>query len=155
MFSRKLLAFSALLPLTLALAAAGTPALPAKTAGPMAPTQSQAVASSLVYGLLSDSQYAYRPRVLTWVESTRLAVDGFFDRDRAYGWVTNLGDAKPVESASVSIWPDRVSGRTDGHGLAMLALPEAQAPTKERARRACSRGSSGGGAPSIRTFASR
>ena len=105
MFSRKLLAFSALLPLTLALAAAGTPAPPAKAAGPMAPTQSQAVASSLVYGLLSDSQYAYRPRVLDDALSAEIfrryleALDGdklFFtqaDMDRFAPYRTQLDDA--------------------------------------------------------------
>jgi len=68
MFNRKLLAFSALLPLTLAIAAAGTPAPAAKAAAstsvPMAPTEAQQAATTLVYGLLSDSRYAYRPRAL-------------------------------------------------------------------------------------------
>ena len=105
MSSRKLLAFSAILPLTLALAAAGTPAPPAKAAGPMAPTQSQAVASSLVYGLLSDSQYAYRPRVLDDALSAEIfrryleSLDGdklFFtqaDMDRFAPYRTQLDDA--------------------------------------------------------------
>jgi carboxyl-terminal processing protease len=57
--NRKVLAFAALLPLTLAIAA-GTPAAKA----PMAPTDAQAAATTLVYGLLSDSRYAYRPRQL-------------------------------------------------------------------------------------------
>ena len=57
--NRNLLVFSALLPLTLAIAA-GVPA-PATS---LAPTDAQAAATTLVYGLLSDSRYAYRPRVL-------------------------------------------------------------------------------------------
>jgi carboxyl-terminal processing protease len=56
--NRKLLAFSALLPLTLAIAAGSQP--PA----PMAPTDAQAATTTLVHGLLSDSRYAYRPRTL-------------------------------------------------------------------------------------------
>jgi carboxyl-terminal processing protease len=67
MFNRKLLAFTAILPLTLAIAAAGTPAPAAKAASastPMAPTEAQQAATTLVYGLLSDSRYAYRPRPL-------------------------------------------------------------------------------------------
>jgi carboxyl-terminal processing protease len=68
MFNRKLLAFTAILPLTLAIAAAGTPAPAAKAAAsaatPMAPTEAQQAATTLVYGLLSDSRYAYRPRPL-------------------------------------------------------------------------------------------
>jgi carboxyl-terminal processing protease len=63
MSNRKLLVFSALLPLTLAIAAATSPVAPASsTKGQaMAPTQAQAEATTLVYGLLSDSRYAYRP----------------------------------------------------------------------------------------------
>ena len=64
MFNRNLLVFSALLPLTLAIAAASTPSPAAKADNPMAPTQAQAETTSLVYGLLSDSRYAYRPRAL-------------------------------------------------------------------------------------------
>jgi len=66
----------------------------------------------------------YKPRVLTWVESTQLAVDGFFDRETAYGWVTRLADAKPVAGASLSIWPETAETRTDAHGLARLTFPE-------------------------------
>ena len=58
MSNRKLLAFTALLPLTLAIAA-GSPA-----SAPLAPTDAQAATTTLVYGLLSDSRYAYRPRAL-------------------------------------------------------------------------------------------
>ena len=56
--NRKLLAFTAVLPLTLAIAA-GSPA-----SQPMAPTDAEAATTTLVYGLLSDSRYAYRPRKL-------------------------------------------------------------------------------------------
>ena len=57
--NRNLLVFSALLPLTLAIAAgAPTPA------ASLVPTDAQAAATTLVYGLLSDSRYAYRPRLL-------------------------------------------------------------------------------------------
>ena len=64
MFNRNLLVFSALLPLTLAIAAAGTPAPAAKATPTLAPTEAQAAATTLVYGLLSDSRYAYRPMAL-------------------------------------------------------------------------------------------
>ena len=64
MFNRNLLVFSAVLPLTLAIAAATAPAPSAKAAEAMAPTQAQAEATTLVYGLLSDSRYAYRPMAL-------------------------------------------------------------------------------------------
>jgi carboxyl-terminal processing protease len=59
MLNRNLLVFSAVLPLTLAIAAAA----PAPSAT-LTPTDAQAAATTLVYGLLSDSRYAYRPRTL-------------------------------------------------------------------------------------------
>ena len=62
MMNNKLLALSALLPLTLALAAsnAPAPATAATATQPMAATEAQGAAARLVYGLLSDSRYAYR-----------------------------------------------------------------------------------------------
>jgi carboxyl-terminal processing protease len=59
MINRNLLVFSAILPLTLAIAAAA----PAPSAT-LSPTDAQAAATTLVYGLLSDSRYAYRPMAL-------------------------------------------------------------------------------------------
>ncbi|MEO6104810.1 MAG: S41 family peptidase, partial [Pseudoxanthomonas sp.] len=105
MFNRKLLAFSVLLPLTLVIAAAGSPAPAAHAAGPMAPTDAQAAATTLVYGLLSDSRYAYRPRALDDTLSADIfrryieALDGgklFFtqaDMDRFAPYRTKLDDA--------------------------------------------------------------
>jgi carboxyl-terminal processing protease len=71
--NRNVLAAAALLPLTLALAAAGTadgarigttkPATSSSTSA-FKPTETQAASARLVYGLLSDSRYAYRPRAL-------------------------------------------------------------------------------------------
>ncbi|MCX7042289.1 MAG: carboxy terminal-processing peptidase [Gammaproteobacteria bacterium] len=106
MFNRNLLVFSALLPLTLAIAAASTPAPAAKApASAMAPTQAQAEATTLVYGLLSDSRYAYRPMPLNDQLSADIfrryieALDNdklFFvkaDMDRFASYRTTLDDA--------------------------------------------------------------
>ena len=106
MFNRNLLVFSALLPLTLAIAVASTPAPVAKAAAStMAPTQAQAEATTLVYGLLSDSRYAYRPMQLNDQLSADIfrryieALDNdklFFvksDMDRFAPYRTTLDDA--------------------------------------------------------------
>ena len=71
MSNRKLLAFSALLPLTLALAATNA----ARTApvDKFQPTDAQSASARLVYGVLSDSHYAYRPMDL----DDRLSADIF------------------------------------------------------------------------------
>ncbi len=66
MFKNKLIALTALIPLTLAIGAA--PGI--KAARPMAadigmhPTADQAIAATFVYGVFSDSDLAYRPRPL-------------------------------------------------------------------------------------------
>jgi carboxyl-terminal processing protease len=64
MSKRKLFALTILLPLTLAALAATSAPGPSKPTAPLAPTEAQAAASRLVYGLLSDSHYAYRPLAL-------------------------------------------------------------------------------------------
>jgi carboxyl-terminal processing protease len=61
--NRKLLVLSALLPLTLALAATNA-ARVAPAADEFQPTDAQSASARLVYGLLSDSRYAYRPMEL-------------------------------------------------------------------------------------------
>src|SRR5690349_9258993 len=61
--TRKMLAISALLPLTLALAATNV-ARNAPSAEQFQPTDAQSASARLVYGLLSDSRYAYRPMEL-------------------------------------------------------------------------------------------
>ncbi len=113
MFNRNLLVFSALLPLTLAIAAASTPAPVAKaSASAMAPTQAQAEATTLVYGLLSDSRYAYRPMPLNDQLSADIfrryieALDNdklFFlkaDMDRFAPYRTTLDDAIKTQKLS-------------------------------------------------------
>ncbi|MGH8028978.1 MAG: carboxy terminal-processing peptidase [Arenimonas sp.] len=63
--SRKTLVLAALLPVSLVLAAAAsTPAAKPAAAGTFTPTEAQAASARMVYGLLSDSRYAYRPRAL-------------------------------------------------------------------------------------------
>jgi len=106
MLNRNLLVFSALLPLTLAIAAASTTAPTAKAASAtLAPTDAQAAATTLVYGLLSDSRYAYRPMELNDTLSADIfrryieGLDGdklFFtqaDMDRFAPYRTTLDDA--------------------------------------------------------------
>jgi carboxyl-terminal processing protease len=61
--TRKMLVLSALLPLTLALAATNV-ARNAPADEQFQPTDAQSASARLVYGLLSDSRYAYRPMEL-------------------------------------------------------------------------------------------
>ncbi len=131
--NRKLLAFGALLPLTLAIAA-GAPAQ-----APLAPTDAQAATTTLVYGLLSDSRYAYRPRQLNDQLSAEIyrryfdSLDGqklFFtqgDMARFSPWRAKMDDAirnqdlKPAYDI-FSVYQRRVDERV-AFARALLAKP--------------------------------
>ena len=73
MFKSKLIAFSAALPLMLALSSGGAPgAAAAPAAAGFEPNAEQAAAARLVYGILSDSQYVYRAKPLDDKLSTEI-----------------------------------------------------------------------------------
>jgi carboxyl-terminal processing protease len=105
MFNRNLLVFSALLPLTLAIAAASTPRPSAAATDPMALSQEEVTATAMVYGVLSDSQYAYRSVSLDDTQSADIyrryieSLDSdklFFlqsDMDRFAAYKTGMDDA--------------------------------------------------------------
>ena len=63
MLKHKLLAFTATLPIALALAASGNASMPVASAQ-LSPTVEQQAAARLVYGILSDSRYVYRSKPL-------------------------------------------------------------------------------------------
>ena len=73
MFKSKLIAFSAALPLMLALSSGGAPGVAAAPAAAgFEPNAEQAAAARLVYGILSDSQYVYRAKPLDDKLSTEI-----------------------------------------------------------------------------------
>lgn len=91
MLKHKLIAFTAVLPLALGLAAAGSaPARTEPAAAGFAPGPEQVAATRWVYGILSDSRYVYRPKPLDDALSADIhrryleSLDGqklFFTRD--------------------------------------------------------------------------
>ncbi|MGH8108549.1 MAG: carboxy terminal-processing peptidase [Arenimonas sp.] len=102
----KLIALTALIPLTLAIGAApGTKSKPVQADAGMHPTADQAIAASYVYDVFSDSDLAYRPRPLNDELSTdifRRYID-MLDSEKMYftaadmknfeGYKTTLDDA--------------------------------------------------------------
>ncbi|HEX2205295.1 MAG TPA: MG2 domain-containing protein, partial [Longimicrobium sp.] len=68
------------------------------------------------------SQSAY-----LWVQSTRLGVAAFSDRDSLTAWVTSLVDGAPVGGARFEIAPLGTAGTTDARGVGGAPLP----PMKE------------------------
>jgi uncharacterized protein YfaS (alpha-2-macroglobulin family) len=69
----------------------------------------------------------WKPRVLSWVQSTQLGLDAFLDRENAHTWISELSDGKPVAGAEVSLLLGGARQATDARGVARLALPT-QAP---------------------------
>ncbi|MGH8107031.1 MAG: carboxy terminal-processing peptidase, partial [Arenimonas sp.] len=106
MLKSKLIALTALIPLTLAIGAApGTKSKPVQADAGMHPTADQAIAASYVYDVFSDSDLAYRPRPLNDELSTdifRRYID-MLDSEKMYftaadmknfeGYKTTLDDA--------------------------------------------------------------
>jgi hypothetical protein len=60
-------------------------------------------------------------RVVRWVQSTRIGLDAFVDRERLLAWTTSLADGRPLADVEVALLPG-ASARTGADGLASLAL---------------------------------
>ncbi|MEO8703337.1 MAG: DUF6049 family protein, partial [Kofleriaceae bacterium] len=67
------------------------------------------------------------PRFVSWVQSTKLAVDAYVDSDNLVAFVTELGTGKPAAGVALEIRPFGIKGQTDDKGLATLALPSGKA----------------------------
>ncbi|HLL24936.1 MAG TPA: MG2 domain-containing protein, partial [Kofleriaceae bacterium] len=68
------------------------------------------------------------PRLITWVQSTKLAVDAHVDADSLVAFVTELETGKPAANVEVELRPAGTKATTDAQGLATLELPTG--PTK-------------------------
>jgi uncharacterized protein YfaS (alpha-2-macroglobulin family) len=67
------------------------------------------------------------PRMISWVQSTKLAVDAYVDADNLIAFVTELGTGKPASGVALEIRPHGIKAQTDEKGLATLALPAGKA----------------------------
>ena len=65
------------------------------------------------------------PRLITWVQATRIAVDAHSDGDKLVAVASDLATGKPLANASVAIEPGHVTATTDATGVATLKLPDA------------------------------
>ena len=63
------------------------------------------------------------PQILAWVESTKLAVDAYVDRDDLVAYASELDSGKPAPGVALQIAPFGVAGKSSESGLATLALP--------------------------------
>lgn len=62
------------------------------------------------------------PRLLAWVQSTKLAVDAYVDSDQLIAFATDLATGKPASNVALEIRPYGITGKTDDRGMATLAL---------------------------------
>ncbi|MBA3821217.1 MAG: hypothetical protein H0X17_20200, partial [Deltaproteobacteria bacterium] len=62
------------------------------------------------------------PRLISWVQSTKLAVDAYVDADQLVAYASELATGKPASGVSLELAPFGIQARTDAQGLAKLAL---------------------------------
>jgi uncharacterized protein YfaS (alpha-2-macroglobulin family) len=62
------------------------------------------------------------PRLYTWVQSTRLAVDAFVDDTDLVAWTTRLSDGRPEKGVKLAIAPFGINATTGDDGTAKLPL---------------------------------
>jgi alpha-2-macroglobulin len=65
------------------------------------------------------------PRLIAWVQATRLAVDAHVDHDELLAFVTELDTGKPASGVALELRPSGTTATTDGKGLAKLPLAAA------------------------------
>ena len=76
------------------------------------------------------------PQLVSWVQSTRLAVDAYVDGDNLIAFATELATGKPAAGVALEIRPFGIKAMTDDKGLATHA---ARRDDRSRARTSSSR----------------
>ena len=62
------------------------------------------------------------PRMIAWVQATKLAVDAHVDGESLLAFATDLATGKPIGDVELEIRPFGIKGKTDAQGLAKLPL---------------------------------
>ncbi|HEU4730007.1 MAG TPA: alpha-2-macroglobulin family protein [Kofleriaceae bacterium] len=62
------------------------------------------------------------PRMISWVQSTRLGIDAYVDGDSLVAYASELTTGKRAAGVALEIRPHGITGVTDERGLATLAL---------------------------------
>lgn len=66
------------------------------------------------------------PRLISWVQSTRLGLDAHVDSDSLVAHATRLDTGRSAEGVALELAPYGIAGTTDGRGMATLALAAGQ-----------------------------
>ncbi|MEO7730917.1 MAG: alpha-2-macroglobulin family protein, partial [Kofleriaceae bacterium] len=62
------------------------------------------------------------PKLIAWVQSTKLAIDAYIDSDSLVAYASRLDTGKSAEGVALELRPFGITGTTDGRGQATLAL---------------------------------
>lgn len=75
----------------------------------------------------------YQNRIISWVQSTDIALDGFVSGRDMLAWTSRLGDGAPLEGIDISLWkPSTKASKTDASGLVTLPLPDRMTAKSKR-----------------------
>jgi alpha-2-macroglobulin len=66
------------------------------------------------------------PRMIAWVQSTKLAVDAHVDGEQMLAFATDLATGKPLEGVALEMRPHGITAVTDAQGLATLPLGKSE-----------------------------
>jgi alpha-2-macroglobulin len=66
------------------------------------------------------------PRMISWVQSTRLAIDAHVDSDHLIAHASQLDTGKSAAGVALQLQPYGIAGTTDDRGLATLVLADGQ-----------------------------
>jgi uncharacterized protein YfaS (alpha-2-macroglobulin family) len=66
------------------------------------------------------------PRMIAWVQSTKLAVDAHVDGEQMLAFATDLATGKPLEGVALEMKPHGITATTDAKGLATLPLGKSE-----------------------------
>ncbi|MFT3697355.1 MAG: alpha-2-macroglobulin family protein [Kofleriaceae bacterium] len=64
------------------------------------------------------------PRMISWIQSTKIAVDAHVDNDNLVAYATELATGKPLANVQVELRPYGLTGTTDDKGLATIKLAD-------------------------------
>jgi alpha-2-macroglobulin len=74
--------------------------------------------------VLGISKDRYEPRVVAWVQVTRIGLSAFVDSGELLGWATSLSDGTPLEGVALTVAPNGTNVPSGADGLARIALPD-------------------------------
>ncbi len=63
------------------------------------------------------------PRLISWVQSTKLGLDAHVDADHLVAYASDLATGKPASGVALELEPSGVKANTDERGMASIALP--------------------------------